>query len=396
MMKRKTGARPSRRFLVTVFIAVFISGIALTIVGLLVTRKDAGETLAFVQSGTPTSKPAPPVWTPIPQPPRPPLASEFVDGQNEMPPDKYLFVEYWSDSKGISTSGRCKDATMIDYPTYSYHSGSLSAFGTNMRRGMRNTGSSLVGFLGCGRSLNGAMGGGISSEIHVIEELPYIMLTPGQYEIGIIHSVDAQGGVVVTIDNSTYLLEPGRKWARIIESDPDPNCHLVSRISLTNYGLLDKSQVTTASDDYLKRLQRNGTTYAPHQLVWAADGETLIFATRKGIRFYSTSPLSPTKHWETLTPVLGIAISPDGGTLAAANADGSIQLWDIASNQLIGEPMSDPPGPWLSLAFSPSGEILATGSYDGIIQLWDAETRQAIGSPWANQMYAVWGLEFSS
>ncbi len=156
---------------------------------------------------------------------------------------------------------------------------------------------------------------------------------------------------------------------------PDPYCHLVTTIKLTNYGLLDKSQVTTAGDSYLERLQRVGETDAPYQLVWTADGETLIFTTRTGIRFYSTSPLTATEYWETPASVIGIALSPDGSTLAAASVNGSIQLWNIASGQPIGEPMVDPLGPWLSLDFSPSGKLLASGSYDGVIQLWDTEVQ---------------------
>lgn len=66
-----------------------------------------------------------------------------------------------------------------------------------------------------------------------------------------------------------------------------------------------------------------------------------------------------------------VAVSPDGQTLAAGYADGTVQLWDIATNLQIGNPISTGDGGVASLAFSPDGTRLASAGDDGTVRLWD-------------------------
>jgi WD40 repeat protein len=70
-------------------------------------------------------------------------------------------------------------------------------------------------------------------------------------------------------------------------------------------------------------------------------------------------------------PVNALAFSPDGATLATAGANGSIRLWDVATQQEIGTPMTAGPGPVYALAFSPDGATLATAGGDGRARLWN-------------------------
>lgn len=308
-----------------------------------------------------------------------------------MPPDKYLFVEYWGDDNGVSTTGSCEGAAMIDFPTYSYSSGSLDAPLIDLSRGMRGISPSLVGFFGYGNSHSGAMGGGVDSKLYVIESLPYTMT----YNMGIVHSVDVNGNIVVEIKDHTYLLEPGKSWSQVIEKDSSQDCHLTFTSRVTNYGLLDEQQITTRSEERLGYLRRIGAVDAPHQLGWL-DNKTLIFATRAGIRFYATSLLTQTQQWTTAAPILSMAISPDEHLLAAADINGAIQLWSTVSGQLLGKMELGPAGPWISLAFSPDGKTLASGSWDGIMQLWDVKARQAVGTPWITHAEQVQDIEYSS
>jgi len=69
-------------------------------------------------------------------------------------------------------------------------------------------------------------------------------------------------------------------------------------------------------------------------------------------------------------PAAAAAFSPDGRTLATA-ADGSIRLWDTATRQEIGAPMTAGPGPLYAVAFSPDGSTLATAGGDGTARSWD-------------------------
>ena len=70
-------------------------------------------------------------------------------------------------------------------------------------------------------------------------------------------------------------------------------------------------------------------------------------------------------------PVNALAFSPDGATLATAGANGSVRLWDVATQQEIGTPMTAGPGPVYALAFSPDGATLATAGGDGRARLWN-------------------------
>jgi WD40 repeat protein len=66
-----------------------------------------------------------------------------------------------------------------------------------------------------------------------------------------------------------------------------------------------------------------------------------------------------------------VAVSPDRQTLAAGYADGTVQLWDIATNQQIGNPITTGDADVASLAFSADGTRLASGGDDGTVRLWD-------------------------
>jgi WD40 repeat protein len=90
-------------------------------------------------------------------------------------------------------------------------------------------------------------------------------------------------------------------------------------------------------------------------------------------------------------PVAAVAFSPDGRTLATA-VDGSVRLWDAATRQEIGAPMTAGPGPAYAVAFSPDGGTLATAGGDGAARLFDVATQQEIGAPMTagqDPLYAV-------
>jgi len=69
----------------------------------------------------------------------------------------------------------------------------------------------------------------------------------------------------------------------------------------------------------------------------------------------------------------GHAISPDSRTLAIGHADKTIQLYSLASGELIhtlkGHTMET-----RSMVFTPDGKTLASGGLDKTVRLWDVET----------------------
>ena len=85
--------------------------------------------------------------------------------------------------------------------------------------------------------------------------------------------------------------------------------------------------------------------------------------------------------------VTAVAFSPDGRTLASTSDDGTARLWDVATRQQIGQPMTTNDRS-VSLAFSPDSMTLATvGEVTGV-QLWDVATRHKSGGPLGDKPYA--------
>jgi len=90
-----------------------------------------------------------------------------------------------------------------------------------------------------------------------------------------------------------------------------------------------------------------------------------------------------------------LAFSPDGEMIATGSADETIQFWDAASGEPVGDPILGHEGGVTSLAFSPDGEILASGGIDTTIFLTDLASRQRIGPPLTSHEAAVSSLAFS-
>jgi WD40 repeat protein len=132
---------------------------------------------------------------------------------------------------------------------------------------------------------------------------------------------------------------------------------------------------------------------------FSPDGQTLATADGDGtVRLWDVAthrqigaPLTADRD-HSVNPVLdsaaGVAFSPDGKILATLGEDMTIRLWDVATHRQIGSPMTTGPGPVsgsfppiFEMAFSPSGTILATAGGDGTLLLWNVATHRLIGAP---------------
>jgi WD40 repeat protein len=174
------------------------------------------------------------------------------------------------------------------------------------------------------------------------------------------------------------------------------NSYIVRSVAFSPDGktLASGSQDTTITLWDMKTRQRIGIPLTGHSksvnsIVFSPDGNTLasggddttvmLWDVKTGQPIYSLR--------EHSGKVRSVAFSPDGKTLASGSDDGTIILWDVKA----GKPVSkllvkyiDPvftvkiPVPVLSVAFSPDGKTLASGDYDKNIILWDVKTGQSI------------------
>lgn len=79
------------------------------------------------------------------------------------------------------------------------------------------------------------------------------------------------------------------------------------------------------------------------------------------------------------TPIVALAISPDGTLVAAAGIDGVVAIIDRKARS-IARTLVDPGSPVWSVAFLPDNATLLTGGADGKIRRWNARTGGPVGS----------------
>jgi len=113
-------------------------------------------------------------------------------------------------------------------------------------------------------------------------------------------------------------------------------------------------------------------------LAWypVSGSNLLASASQDGtVRLWDVTTLAQTAVFET-----GWAFclnwSPDGGQLAVGIDSGAVQVWDVASRQLIQTWQGSANSEVISIAWSPDGKMVASGELGGDINLWDAASGQ--------------------
>jgi hypothetical protein len=120
-------------------------------------------------------------------------------------------------------------------------------------------------------------------------------------------------------------------------------------------------------------------------LEFSGDGRWLAGAGGNAVLVWDMSALPPAGWTTPLTPTLtltqdgavtGLALSQDGSWLAAANANGTIELWVLPAGQKFGA-FARLNAPAHRLAFSPDGQLVAAAHADQVIRFWSLASPNA-------------------
>jgi len=179
------------------------------------------------------------------------------------------------------------------------------------------------------------------------------------------------------------------------------------RLAVAAWAVYPTVQAASAITTLLAEQPQKGMLPADGSTVFAVavspNGGLLASAGADGtVRLWNLATSRPvaTLHASTQHGAYGVAFSPDGSLLATAGGDGFVRLWNVATRRPVGKPLQAS-GKTANrygvraVAFSPDGTLLASAGADGTVRLWNLATGRQVKIFYASARYGVFGVAFS-
>lgn len=207
---------------------------------------------------------------------------------------------------------------------------------------------------------------------------------------------DGDGVVAVTLEGAVRRLETKNPEIRALAASPDGAWLVAGAFdgSIQAWDLREDSPAPHLLAAPPESPERSPAVVA---LAFLPDSKRLVSGSLGGeVLLRSLDPEPPrTLLAGSAEPVTGVAVSPDGHTLAASNGN-EVRLWDLRREEAAPSVLQTSRAV-RSVAFSPDGAVLAGGAGDGAIDLWDvraAPPRKL--TPLLGHTASVNSLSFSS
>ncbi|WP_373540027.1 NB-ARC domain-containing protein [Chamaesiphon sp.] len=158
---------------------------------------------------------------------------------------------------------------------------------------------------------------------------------------------------------------------------------IINRVSLSKTQLaarlraiivtLPRQQRDYAAGNLLNLLVRLGADLTELDLSDLCVWQAYLKETNLHLVNFTNTDLDRSVFADRLGSLLSIGLSPDDRVLATGDTNGNVNLWQLATGQLLRQTKAHNNLVWSSI-FSPDGSSLATSSEESIVKLWDVAT----------------------